>query len=197
MTTTVDLAGYATEDYVSSAISDVNTTLSGAINSETEARIAADATMVESIETSINTLTTAYQAADEVLSTNITNANDKIDDSVEALTAAYQDADTNITNAYQSADTTLTTNVANAQESADTANVKADAIATFTTEDGEAVSSTNAVTGVALTAAVDASNAKANDEALSQVQDDQENLQEEQEQGTLFIDFFNRLFGSK
>jgi hypothetical protein len=77
------------------------------------------------------------------------------------------------------------------------ANNKADAIASYTDANNTTVTiSTQTISTVTLKEAVDASNAKANNEALSQIQEDQTTLQEEQNKGNLFVDFFNKLFSS-
>jgi hypothetical protein len=187
-------------------LNDINNSVTGRLNT-IEGNATVEGSIAKSLadakaytDTREQNITTTYEADAATLS--IANVN--IDTNVTALTNAYQNADTAIINSMSDINTTLTTNIATAQGGADEANAKIDAMATFTDANDNNITSTESFEGnvtagtlkVKLTQAVDASNAKANDEALSQVEENQNKLQEEQKSGNLFIDFFNRLFGN-
>ena len=158
----------------------MNATLSGLITNESNARIAADSAIVSAVDNNFSTLTTNYMNADNVV---LTTANTNIESNA-----------TSLINSMNGMNTTLTTNINAAQESATTANVKADAIADYTTATGtNDVSSSNGITNVTLKA-IDASNALANEQGLGSTTTKVNELEGEQTSGSLFVNFFNKLF---
>ena len=153
---------------------------------------------MSNLKTYIENNETAYKAADAQIATNLNSEISRATTAENTLKTSIENNISSIDTAYKAADTILQTNINTVDEKAKLANNKADAIAEFKDENGDSITtSSQTISNIKLKEAVDASNAKANNEALSQMQEDQDKLQKEQEKGNIFIEFFNKLFSSK
>jgi hypothetical protein len=201
------------EGNLSDDITDLNTTLTKRIaadESNFENNVTAINNRIDDVNESLNNEITRATNAEEELSTEIANETQRAQTAEDALAQQITDVNTTLTNRVASDEenfadtkaefeavtnelnTTLQYNVARLDALAD---YKVDGTpVTLTDYKADTSVFSNPDLVIELKEAVDATNAKANDEALGSVQEDTDTLEEEQQTGSLFVEFFKRLF---
>ena len=175
-----------TEATLAEQITDVNTSLSNEVARATGAE--------EELAAAVDSEAQRAQNAESALDAKITDVNTTLTQRVAADESNFENTKAEFETVTSELNTTLQYNVARLDAMAD---YKADGKVLTLDDykvDTSVFSSPDLV--IELKETVDATNAKANDEALGSVQEDTDALENEQETGSLFVDFFKKLFGS-
>jgi hypothetical protein len=143
------------------------------------------------IDSNITSLDTKLSGA---IDRNVSNVNASITDVNDSLNTRIDNSQAMFNNVKDELNTTLQYNVERLDSLADYKDGNS-SITLSTYEANKSVFTSPDLT-IQLTKAVDASNAKANEEALGTLKDNVDTLNEQEESGSLFVDFFKQLFST-